>query len=171
MTIYRPGWHLNKEEEEEKEKEKGKSNFSFLSCGAAAVTFDLALTQQLTRGGAAIQTIFLFSSAFGKGDRERGEGIINFLFLILCGGAGRSTIDTTIREREEQHDNQSVGALQHKQSTRSGEEEEEEEKTPLSSSFFDPTITATTPPGRQTLRRQTKPRRQSMMTTRRRRQT
>ena len=69
MTIYLPGWRSNKEEKEE-EKEKGKSDFSSLSFDAATVAFGLALTQQSTRGGAAIQTLFLFGSALGKGDGE-----------------------------------------------------------------------------------------------------
>ena len=81
MTIYCPGWRASKEEEEEKEKRK--SDFSCLSFDAATVAFGLALAQQLTRGGEAIQTIFLFGSALGKGDREGGDGIINLLLLIL----------------------------------------------------------------------------------------
>ena len=60
------------------------------------------------------------------------------------GDAGQSKIDTAIRERAKQHDNQPVGALRHKQSTRSDEEEEVVEETSFSSSsFFDAIITAT----------------------------
>ena len=86
MTIYCPGWHSSKEEEEEEEKRK--SDFSSLSFDAATVAFGLALTQQSTRGGAAIQTIFLFGSALGKGDREGGKEIIILLLLILRRGHG-----------------------------------------------------------------------------------
>ena len=87
MTIYRLVWRSSKEEEEE-EKEKGKSDFSSLSFDAATVAFCLALTQQSTRGGAAIQPIFLFGSALGKRDGEGGEGIINLLLLVFLGGCG-----------------------------------------------------------------------------------
>ena len=72
MTIYCPGWRSSKEEEEEKEKRK--KDFSSLSFNAATVAFGLALTQQSTRGGAAIQTNLLFGSALGKQtDKEEKE--------------------------------------------------------------------------------------------------
>ena len=82
----RRSWRVGKEEEDK--KKKGKSDFSSLSFDAATVAFGFALTQQSTRGGAAIQIIFLFGSALGKGDGEGGEGIINLLLLILHGGRG-----------------------------------------------------------------------------------
>ena len=66
-----------------------------------------------------------------KGEEEEKP---TFFFSSFVEDAGRSTIDAAIRERAGQHNNQPVGALQHRKSTRLGEEEEEEEKTSFCSS-------------------------------------